>query len=62
MKPDTAFPGILTLIGLAVLIALIATCSGCGSEYPITLSVYSDHGKASYSRQRGIEIQIDATK
>jgi len=56
MKPDSAIPGILCLLVLAACVSLL-TC--CGTEYPVTLSIHSDYGKASYSSKAGLEIIVE---
>ena len=58
MKSDTAFPSLVSLLFLAALILLLAFCAGC-ADYPITLSVHSDYGKASYSSKGGLEIIVE---
>ena len=63
MKTDTAFPGIITLAGLALILAAIALLSSsCTTDYPVTLSVQGEQGRVGYSAKRGLEIEIVATK
>ena len=57
MKSETAYPGIAALLFLAALILLLMFCAGC-AEYPLTLSVRSDHGSLQYSA-KGIEVIIE---
>jgi hypothetical protein len=57
-RQPPSFPWVRVL--LVILTGLIIAFSvGCGTEYPITLSVHSDHGKASYSSKGGLEITIE---
>lgn len=58
MKSDTAYPGIVALLFLCALILFLAFCAGC-ADYPITLSLHSDYGKASYSSKGGMEIIVE---
>lgn len=58
MKSDTAFPGVAALLFLAALILLLLFCAGC-AEMPLTLSIHSDYGKASYSAKGGLEIIVE---
>jgi hypothetical protein len=59
MKSDTAFPSFVALLFLAALVLMLLFCTGCGMEYPVTLSLHSDYGKASYSSKGGLEIIIE---
>ena len=45
------------ILALAVAVMALAV-TGC-AEYPLTLSVKGDYGRASYSAKSGIEITIE---
>ena len=49
----------VTYLILALIVAvLVMAITGC-AEYPLTLSVKGDYGRASYSAKSGIEITIE---
>lgn len=56
MKSDTPFPGVVCLLGLAVIILLILFCAGC-AEMQLRATIMTEHGWVSYSA-KGIEIQV----
>jgi hypothetical protein len=59
MNPSSSIPGILCLTGLILAVLAIAwMCSSC-ADYPISISLRSDHGSASYSAKGGIQIEIE---
>ena len=55
MKPDTALPGIVCMIILAICVGLLTCCA----QYPVAIAVRGDYGAVSYSRARGIEITVE---
>jgi hypothetical protein len=58
MKEDSAMPGFLCLAFLiAAIIAIAFLASSCGT--PISLTVHSAHGSASYSSKSGILITVE---
>lgn len=58
MKPDSPFPGILSRVGLTLIILIIAwAASGC-AEYPVAIAVRGEYGSVSYS-DKGIQITIE---
>jgi fructose/tagatose bisphosphate aldolase len=58
MKPDSPTPGILCLLALIAAILVMALMSQSCADYPITLSLHTDHAQVIYHPE-GIEIQIE---
>ena len=58
-KPDgpSWWPGLVAILVIGFILLLVAFSTGC-AEMPLTLSVYSEYGRASYSSKGGLEISI----
>jgi len=52
------WPGLVAILIIGFILLLVAFSAGC-AEMPLTLSVDSDYGRASYSRAKGIEITVE---
>ena len=55
MKSDSAIPGIICLVILAMCVGMLTCCA----NMPLTLSVHADQGRVSYSAKGGLEIIVE---
>ena len=55
IKSDSAIPGMLCLVILAICVGMLTCCA----EYPVAIAVRGDYGEINYSRARGFEIIVE---